>query len=1105
MITFVYGRPGTGKTTLLRDKIVADLRDSKPVVVLVPEQFTVGTEQLLTDAVEAAGDSIRSIGLDVLNFSRLANSVFRTCGGLSYNYIGKGAQTLIMWRALTEAAPDFKEYPSDSAAISDPSFIKLMLSTVKSFKMYGINPDRLDAAAEKLDDTPLKRRVGDLSLIYTLYNHLLHNEYDDPQDDLTRLAETLDEHQWFTGKNVYLDSFDGYTPQELAVLKRIMRQADNVTITFGCLPDEQSICYTKLRDTARTLIRMVGDLNLKRTDDIVLSEYRRFSSPAIAFLSENIWNYASDVTLENHDGISLVECPDIYSECEWAAADILRRVREGARYRDMTVIVRSVDDYDGIIDRIFEKYGIPFFMSRRTELTSRPLYRLMMSALAVLAGGWRCGEVISYIKTGLSGMTPNECSVIENYAVTWNINGRRWYDDRDWSMNPAGYTDIFDESDALLLNEVNQLRAKMTAPLIKLSDSIGRACTVSDACRALYVFLTDLGLPEKLPDDTGDGGNVRVWNAVADALDQLVLTAPELIVNSDRFSRLIEMVLSESDIGRIPATIDEVVIGSADLLRVSGGRGVYVLGVCDGVFPKNVSDVGIFNDAERELLAVQGLELPPGSEERSADELLYFVRAVSSASDFVTVTRYTAELSGKAVEPSLAFVRIKRLFPTLEAIQSSELAPESFIECREAAFDMLYRLRGSAAGEALISLFANDPDFAYRLGIMNRPICDYKERLKPETSKRLFGGDLALTQSRLDRYVLCPFSYGCRYILKMPEKKRASFGSADLGSFIHRVLERYVQLAIKDGRLDTDIERSERERMVDEIIDEYINIIIRDDSDRTPRLMNIFRRLRRVTLLLIEELTREFAQSKFVPRFFELPITYGDENAVRPLRIPLSGGASAYVYGKIDRVDVYRSGNNLYVRVVDYKTGTQEFSLADVELGLNLQMLLYLFAIWQNADGAFKDRLAGEPAADCEVIPAGVLYFNARQGNPEFGLDETEESASETAGAAIKRSGLLIDNAEVLAAMDKELSGRYIPVRFKNDGSPYANCAKSLATLEKFGELQRQIADTVAKIGDEMKSGRMYVKPIRDKKRDSCKYCPDKAVCRYDGNEYDSE
>ena len=86
---------------------------------------------------------------------------------------------------------------------------------------------------------------------------------------------------------------------------------------------------------------------------------------------------------------------------------------------------------------------------------------------------------------------------------------------------------------------------------------------------------------------------------------------------------------------------------------------------------------------------------------------------------------------------------------------------------------------------------------------------------------------------------------------------------------------------------------------------------------------------------MAKRLAEEFAQSGFEPIACELKI--GGEG--EKLEFPYDGGKIS-VSGSIDRVDKFGG----YIRVVDYKTGSKKFKLPDILFGLNLQMLLYLYA-----------------------------------------------------------------------------------------------------------------------------------------------------------------
>ena len=56
----------------------------------------------------------------------------------------------------------------------------------------------------------------------------------------------------------------------------------------------------------------------------------------------------------------------------------------------------------------------------------------------------------------------------------------------------------------------------------------------------------------------------------------------------------------------------------------------------------------------------------------------------------------------------------------------------------------------------------------------------------------------------------------------------------------------------------------------------------------------------------------------------------------------------------MDRVDGWEKDDKLYLRVVDYKSGKKKFDLANVKMGLDIQMLLYLFALEKEGKEIFR-------------------------------------------------------------------------------------------------------------------------------------------------------
>ena len=1092
MITFIYGGSGSGKSEYITNHLTDRIKAGGKAILLVPEQQAVEAERNVSLA--AREKSAPTIDLEVLNFKRLCNRVFRQYGGILYNSIDDGGRALVMWKALFDTLPALREY---SSGIENPSrFIPLLLKQISELKTYGILPSQLEETAAELppESARLASKLSDIALIYSAYESIMKSSFEDSADDLTRLDEMLSENRFFEGYDVYIDSFSGFSPQEYKIMYHILRQADNVYIALCCDPRENQLMFENVLETARHLERIAG--NRENISKIYLPSHPRFKNPSLSFVEENLFKAGKTDTYGGEpDGISIIEAQDIYTEAEIAARDITKKIREGAKYRDFAVIVRSESDYAGVIDSVFDKYQLSYHFSRRQELDQKPVFRLILSALNIKSGGWRLDDIIVYLKTGLCNLTPDECDIISDYAYRWSINGKRWHDGEDWYMNPDGYTERFTEESEELLRRVNDIKARVTAPLSDFFEYLDGKNTVKEISKALYDLLIALDVPAQM-EASGGKEDVRLWGALCGALDQLVAILPDLRVNAAQYSQLISLVIKQTDSGTLPVTADEITVGSAGRLRVGKVSHVYLLGANEGIFPLSQTENGMLSDSEKTELETYGIVLSPGKAYTSVDELYYFYKAATAPSDTLTVIYSLSDLSGKALKMSFACERIKNIFPSLKIKSYASEPLISKLENMRASFEYAILLENTNLGRALCRIYSETDEYKELLISSRKPLTESEIQLSPETAKEIFSGDLALTQSRLDSYVMCAFGYHCKYVMKLSDRKKITFDSADTGTFIHHVLEKFLRAVCDGEKVNTDLSDHEIELMVEKIISDYLDDVFGEAGKggikRTNRVIELFIRLKRTVILLIHNLLDEFSQSDFIPRFFEMSIdSTGKDGTVSPLKIPLGDGSNVYIYGTIDRVDIFRKNGDVYFRVVDYKTGTKEFSAKDIEYGLNLQMLLYMFSIWQDKSGSFRRAVGCENG---NIIPSGVLYCSMKTPDSTVRYGESEADILSLVSGKLKRSGMLINDEELLYAMEKKLSGKYIPAKVNKDDMivPMAG----LEMVGDFGAVLRSVSDKVAELGREIKSGIASASPLKDKTHDGCKYCGFKPVCR---------
>ena len=1091
MLNIIKGSFGTGKSHLVTERILNDLKCGKKVMLIVPEQQALDAEGMINDA--AILSEVPTFELEVLNFTRLANRVFRQLGGLCYNYIGKGARHLIMWRALSAVASSLTVYKDVSR--SDRNTISMMLSVSDELSRCSVSPKSLLDAADALrcdDGMPaLADKISDLALIISMYRSMLHEQYDDPADDLPRLNDLLFDNNFFSGYNVYFDSFTDFTAIQSSIVHHILRQADNVTVklTLPAVSNNCDTIYKTQLETEKMLLSFANTNNIAYRLETLDTAYR-FANAEISLLSERLWDFGKDdaITDTEPSTISIIECKDVFEEAEACALEITKNIRNGGRYYENLVVVRDTSKYIGVIDAVFERHSIPFFISQHSDLSQNPAIKLILSALDIIASNWSFSNVVSYIKTGLTGINENECDILEEYASTWQISGSRWYDGTDWQMNPDGYSDTFTKRGEMILSVVNDVKIRLSDPLVKLSSKIDGYVTVKSASTALFEYISDVNLKDHLASITN---GVQIWNLILNILDELVTVSGEELVTIETFKQLLTVMFCESDIGKIPTSIDQVNIAGAMTVRAKRCKNVYLLGVCDGDFPMSVADDGVFNDTEKVALEGVGIYLSSKTDTRTSDELFYFTRALCSPSHTATVIYHTSDASGRSAKPSAAVERIQTLFPLMSLKHFSETKIIDKIYTPEASFELCASEKNNVYGMALSDIYKAMPEYERRVESLSLPFTDPKNVISSEHAQKLFGGDIALTQSRLEKFANCEFSYYCKYILQLQEQKKAEFCQLDVGNFIHRILECFMRAIQTDDGIRLDLSDEELESIADGIINEQIDKIIGYSQKKTNRILQLFRRLRRTSILLIKNLRNEFMQSEFAPAYFELQISHDKDNGIAPLEIPLLDGSRAYVYGKVDRVDILKKNGKVYVRVIDYKTGVKDFSLSNIELGLNMQMLLYLFAICKNPP---KKLLCEAECTENDVLPAGVLYMSVGAPNIISNKYADQNEASKTAENSLSRKGVLIDDIEILRAMEKELNGKYIPVTLKKDGS--LTQASSVESLEGFGNILSQIESTVKKLSNELKNGNANAYPLKHGKKSACDYCKSKAICR---------
>lgn len=1055
--------------------------------LIVPEQQAVIAEGEFASMLPSSAP----LTFEVTNFTRLANTVSRALGGISKEYSNHAKESLIMWMTLTELSPFLTM--TGGGEVSSGT-VESALMAVREMKSISASPEVLAELAKATAsdmNARLRDKLRDMAMIMTLYEKLLGEKYHSTSDECERLAGNLRLNpSFFDGVHFYISGFTSFTEPQYLVIRELLRGAEvNVHLVFS-KTDSESFEFSEIKKTKSRLVSIASSVNVERV--LVRASENTKSAPLLLkevcrYLWKNNLKIDNE-SLQNKDELRIFEASDPYAECDFVAADIKRRAMDGVSFRDIAIVMRSEEKYSGILSSSLSAADVPAFISKRTDLAAFEAVKLIYSAFAAIEGGFKRGDVITYAKCRLSGICREACDEFELYTDTWQISGAGFTEEVFWNMSPDGYsTRKLDDQDAILIR-IDKTRHALIDPLIKFRDSLSYAETVRDYATVLVKFISDISLEERIADESdylrGYGeteaaeASDSIFEIICNSLDALVEVLGDTNITLRAFVAQLKVVIGAVDIGKIPAHQDEVTVGTADMIRLTDKKHIYLLGVNQGEFPRAAAPVSYFTERDKSILSSHGLQIDQDKDIPYARELFFFSRAFSSATESVTMLYSQRGEALTVTEPSDVIGRISEMTDKkISPIKISAIPIENKIYFSRMAFDFL-------DNDEVKSALAKS-GYSDSLKVSDGTIENDEIKLSCDTAAAIYHGDMALTQSRIESYIRCPLSYYLEYNLHLSENERAEFDARNIGTFIHAILEDFFGEISESGKFADEVSEEERVEIVRKSAKKYVESVSDIPGSIPERTSLLIDRLCNTAMPVVKGLCDELSGCKFIPSFFELKIDGHNEKLPRPATFSDEKGNKVYIYGSIDRVDTYKSGDDVYVRVIDYKTGSKDFSPEDIDEGKNLQMFLYLKAIVDTDNEGFRHELGVKEGG--KVIPAGVIYIKTDLS--DVTVAHADKDAEEKAlNANQKRRGMILDNPESIAAQNKN----YLPVKFTKGGTPDSRYKKFLYTDDGWDELGEKIGDKIREISGKMRGG--DISPTKESRAcDSCKF---KAICR---------
>lgn len=1079
-LRLIYGKSGTGKSEHILKEISNLIENEEKIYIITPEQFSFTLETKLLETIK--GESV--INAEVLTFNRMAHRVKGEVGGVTKTDLSSYGKSMIVYDILDRSKKELKLLGKSAKNVD------IVCRLITELKTHRIELKDIEKVIESEQDIYLKSKLQDISCIYKKFEERIKNNFIDENDTLTILANQLPYTNMFKNTIIYIDEFVGFTPQEYKVMIELLKVSKQVNITI-CTDSllesknkDNDIFYTN-KKTVSKIINLANNNGIQIENPVYLDKCYRFKNNELKHLEENLYK----TPYKKYDGevknISLFLSSNPYSEIEHIAGKIVELVRDNElRYKDISIITKNIDDYASLAKAIFSKYDIPIFIDKKKDLSQDILIKYVLAILEIFAKNWDYEAVINYIKLGFCDITDEEIFKIENYARRWGIKYNKWYS-KEWTIGE----DIAD---------LNRIRKLIVKPLLNFKNNLESKKTVKQITRILYQFLIENNIQEKLIRKAEQIENteeikseyIASWNLLMEILDEIVLIFGDDDITFEKYGQTLKIAFSENNLGAIPASMDQVVIGDVNRSRSKKTKVIFIIGLNDGVFPSASKEEGFINDTDRETLKDKGIMLAKTTKDNIYEENFNIYKAFTTAEQSLYLSYSSSSSDGNALKPSTLIYKIKKIFNNLQE-KSDIIKREDIITNKKATFEaLLTNLRDFNEGKEInpiwfevYKIYSNDSEWKEKLenAIKAKNYTNQPEKITKENLEKIYGDTIFTSISRLEQYRKCPFSFYLKYGLNINEKDTFQIKSIDTGTFMHDTIDSFFG-KIQDENINIkEITDEELERIVKEIIEEKLKLDKNYIFTSSAKFKTLTKRLIRVLIKSMKYIVESIRKSDFEILGHE--IEFGKVGGYPAIEIKLDDGKKVEITGKIDRVDVLKTEDGKYVRIIDYKSSIKDIDLDEVMAGLQIQLLTYMDAITKIED----------------FMPAGVLYFNLIEPVIRANRNTTEDDIEEQIRKQFKMRGIVLSDINIIRKMDKDLekgSSNIVPVYIDSKGN-ISEAKSSCANMDEFNKLQEYTIKTVKEIAKEIFEGNIDIKPYYKNKKTGCDYCNYKSICGF--------
>ena len=1111
-LRLILGPCGAGKTYRMYDEIIKKSMENpeKNYIIVVPEQFTMATQKDIVEKHPRHG----VMNIDIVSFNRLAFRVFEELGINRLSVLDDTGKTLVLRHVIEENKDKLKLF---SDKIKYFGFVEEMKSSISELYQYGISPEDISDVIKNMDshkNTAMK--LSDIQTIYEAFKEYVVNMsgkesvYITKEEVLSRLCDAVAGSDIIKNSEIYLDGFTGFTPVQNRLIRLLLSYSKgvNVSVTIsekecskltetGFCEIKEHELFAMSKTTINQLISMAAEVKVQicKPDVISMSDESRFKdSNVLAHIEKNLFRYEDIEKIQNDDSFEIYYADNTMKEASFVAekiSSLIMNSKGHIRYRDIAVVTGDLDGMKRNIARSFGKNGIPYFMDNKRSLIRNPFVNIIRSILQMADENFSYESVFSYLKNDMSPLEKWETDILENYVLGCGIKGYSEYN------NPftKKYRGLTDEE----FEKCQSVREKFIDSVRNFFDKDIKDMKVAEVSEAVKQFVTDHKLEEKLNEycesfkELGEhslaaeyGQTYKLSMELFEKLDSLL---GEEKLTLKEYRRLLDDGFDEIKVGIIPMVMDQVVVGDIQRTRLGQIKVLFVIGVNDGIIPSHGSKPGLLSQNDRVVLKNLKMELSPTVREAGFIQKFYLYLNLTKPSKKLIMSYSLSGSDGTALRPSYLVNVMNEMFKDLR-IKSCEEWQKDNITSKNNAFDrMAMKIKDYGIDELdalwyeLFAYFKKDDGYREALdrAIEGAFYLNNESVLDKTVAKALYGDSLGHSVTRLEKYAACAYAHFLNYGLKLAERPVYEVKPVDIGNIFHEAIELFSKKIIEKGLNFNNVSDEMRKSIVDEVVTSVTENYGGQVLKSSARNNYMIEKIRRVTDRSAWAILEHIKRGNFDPGEFEVKLREG----------------------RIDRVDRMENDSDIYVKIIDYKSGNTSFDPVEVENGLQLQLIYYM-------DSMIKREKAMHPGKN--ALPGGAFYFNIK--DPVIDFEESlldDYNLAERLLSEYKMTGAVNSSENVVKGLDNSLSesnksSNIMKAKYGDiDVDIRVEAQAGIMSTENFSKLIERVKDKVSEMTKEIVEGKIDINPYKRGQYSTCTYCKYKNVCAFDNRQFDND